>query len=164
MTNVIKPHYFTIQPIVNKEAVINIEDGSVETTLPITSICEHNGYEVMDHVFYINSEKELREYELLYEFAQITLEMARDYYREDFELNDIFVRFSDTKTDEPVFGLHIWNDEDGEIDFTTIGFSDLYNENNEECDCDGDCEHCSLYDHEEDFDKNVPIYYFNFEL
>ena len=161
MKNVIKPHYFTVQPIVNKEAVINIEDGSVETTLPITNICEHNGYEVMDHVFYINSEKELREYELLYEFAQITLEMARDYYREDFELNDIFVRFSDTKTDKPVFGLHIWNDEDGEIDFTTIGFSDSYNKNEDECD--GDCEHCTKFENEEDYEDDIPMYFFGFE-
>ena len=159
MKNVIKPHYFTVQPIVNKKAVINIEDGSVETTLPITNICEHNGYEVMDHVFYINSEKELREYELLYEFAQITLEMARDYYREDFELNDIFVRFSDTKTDKPVFGLHIWNDEDGEIDFTTL---DFFNSHEEE-ECDGDYEHCTKFDDEEDCEDDVPVYYFGFE-
>jgi hypothetical protein len=75
-------------------------------------------------------------------------------------LNDIFVKFNDTKTDIPVFALHIWV-EDGEIDFTTIGFSDSYNENEDECD--GDCEHCTKFENEEDYEDDIPMYFFGFE-
>ena len=160
MKNVIKPHYFVVHPIIDKQAVLNKEDGTIETTLPVTSIYERNGYEIMDHVFYINSEKELREYELLDKFAHIVLEMAKDYYCEDFELNDVFVRFCDTQTDKPIFGIRAWNDKNGKLDYKTADFSISYDEE----ECDWNCEYCTKFEDEENYEDEIPIYYFGFEL
>lgn len=157
MLNTLKPNYITVQPIGDNGGIYDKDLNDIVKTLPITSLLDENGYELMDHVFYIDSIEKLSVYESLFEFASMIYYMSEEYF-EGIEYNKIFVLFKDSKTDKQLFGLTIW-EEDGELEFATVDFSD-----DEECGCDGDCEHCQY--NSEEFEENedfiLPKYFFGF--
>lgn len=162
INNSIKPHYIVIQPIANDGAIYD-ESGEIITSPPITSINNLYDYEVMDHVFYINSEQEFKDYELLYDFAELMFGMSLDLFIE-YDFDRIFVKFVDVETDKPLFGLYVDLDDDGEFVFDTVDFS-----NTHEHYCNGDCENCDLYskdeeeyDEDNDYENFISSFYFTF--
>ena len=156
MINTIKPHYIEIQPLLNKRA---IEDENCEILVSpqITSIFDDNDYEVMDHIFYIQSYDELENYELIYDFVDLVFRMTADYIFDEIEFDSIFIKFMDCKTNSPLFGIIVEVNEDGEFDFAVLNLKD-------EFDCDGDCEHCKYHEEADEGDEsNISSYYFGFE-
>lgn len=156
-----KTNYFVLQPI-GKNGAIYDEDGDIIITPAIDSIFDKNGNEFYDHVFYIKSGYELNEYENFTDFASIVFEMGISYFDDlDEEVNEIFAKFMDIETDEPLFGIHIvYDDENDELTFFIVDLK----MNRNAYECDGNCENCDinddLYDEDDDFEDE---YFFGFD-
>ena len=169
MIDTIKPHYITIQPLRNMHLFYG-EDEEIIETMPISSLYDLNGYELMDHIFYINSVSEFSEYELLYDFCELVMYMTKHYFEGIENINNANVIFKDSKTDEPLFSITIFYDEYDDIDYIITSLSKLHKQVDED-ECDGDCENCDFYKFkdyddeciDEELLEDEPEYFFGME-
>lgn len=153
-------NYFVIR-VLNDD-----KDGEIVSP-PITSINDYNGFEIMDHVFYVYDYVQLAEYKNLQEFAELAFGMSLELFEDEAEnhINRLFLEFRDSNTDELLAGLYIKEDEDGihcyPVDITDDDEEDI---EDDEFECDGNCESCEHFEDEfkDDDESDVP-YYFGFE-
>lgn len=145
-----KKNYFIIQPFCENEVIFD-EKGDVLITPIIGSINDKNNIETLDHIFYINTIDNLIDYENLSDFTELAFLMAMDFFDDYADIIDeVYVAFYDTETDEPKFDIDIHYDYDNdEMSYTIVEFSD-----DDEYECNGDCENCE-FNNEEIFDKEL---------
>ena len=138
-----KKNTIIITPAING-SFIRDEDGDILQTPNIDAI--YNDIiegEVYDHIFYINDIEELLDYECFNEVCYLLYDMMQVYFDDYNNIDGAVIEIINTDTFD-LMATIIAKEVDDDVEFSIYS----PNDDDDESECDGDCEHCELHEHE----------------
>lgn len=133
-----RKNYIVVQPIKNNRSLKD-KNGELITTERIFRIVNSDEYDIMDHVFYMESAEEMKDYMSLYDFCDMMYDGSYEYFEDIDEIN---IYFHDINTDMVKFYINVFYDEYGDLDFDIVSFEDFMDFFSECCGNCCSCEHC----------------------
>lgn len=132
-----RKNYIVVQPIKNNKSLKD-ENGELITTGHIFKI-NLDGYDVMDHIFYMEFAEEMKDYMSLYDFCDMMFDDSYEYFENIDEIN---IYFHDVNTDMIKFYINVFYDEYGDLDFDIVSLEDFMDFFSECCGSCCSCKHC----------------------
>lgn len=133
-----RKNYIVIQPIKNNRSLKD-KNGELITTERIFRIVNSDEYDIMDHIFYMESAEEMKDYMSLYDFCDMMYDGSYEYFGDIDEIN---IYFHDVNTDMIKFYINVSYDEYGDLDFDIMNLDDFMDFFSGCCGNCCDCEHC----------------------
>jgi hypothetical protein len=133
-----RKNYIVVQPIKNNRSLKD-KNGELITTERIFRIVNSDEYDIMDHIFYMESAEEMKDYMSLYDFCDMMFDGSYEYFEDIDEIN---IYFHDVNTDMIKFYINVSYDEYGDLDFDIMSLEDSIDFFSGCCGNCYNCEHC----------------------